>query len=342
MTAVADVSVIIPSNRHSPYLTEAVASVRNQTATVREIILVDDGSPAPGLASVADEFGLRYVRQDASGLSTARNRGAATAQARWIAFLDDDDVWYPTKVEDQLEALAAVPAAIACHSDLTIIDEDGTEVENVTAADGSRTELLRRGNGVSINTLLIQREAYLTIGGCDTSLTHAEDLDLILRLLQVADFAKVGRSLVGYRRHSGQMTSNGHKSLGAYLSVVRGSIIRAHRTGDAESAALLREHLCEVLPRMADWGADDLLTNVIRGRFGSAMTSAKWLVVNTRAAAVPAVGRRALRRVSRRLIRSPRRKALAADVSDGRRWRSKKDRAGRRRCPWRVSRGSAA
>ena len=67
--------------------------------------------------------------------------------------------------------------------------------EEVIAADGSRAELLRRGNGVSINTLLILREAYLTIGGCDTSLTHAEDLDLVLRMLQVGDFAKVDRSL---------------------------------------------------------------------------------------------------------------------------------------------------
>jgi glycosyltransferase involved in cell wall biosynthesis len=300
MSQAADVSVIIPSNRHSPYLTEAVASVHNQTLSVREIILIDDGSPAPGLASVAEELGVIYVRQDASGVSSARNRGAATARSRWIAFLDDDDIWFPTKVEDQLEALAASPGAIACHSDLTIIDEHGEHLEDVVAADGSRTELLRRGNGVSMNTLLIHRETYLTIGGSDTSLSHAEDLDLILRMLQVADFAKVDRSLVGYRRHSGQVTSDGHRSLGAYLAVVRGSIARALRTEDAEAATLLRAHLRDVLPGMADWGADDLITNVVRGRFRLASASARWLVVNARVAAVPAVGRRAFRRLARR------------------------------------------
>jgi glycosyltransferase involved in cell wall biosynthesis len=303
MTPVADVSVIIPSNRHSPYLAEAVASVRNQTATVREIILVDDGSPAPGLAAVAEELGLVYVRQEASGLSTARNRGAATARCRWIAFLDDDDIWYPTKVEDQLEALSAAPGAIACHSDLAIIDEAGRRVEEVTAADGTRTELLRRGNGVSINTLLILREEYLTLGGCDTSLTHAEDLDLVLRMLQVADFAKVHKALVGYRRHSGQVTSDGRRSLAAYVTVIRGSIARARRTGNDQSAALLAEHLREVIPGMADWGADDLMTNVLRGRIRPAMTSAKWLAVNARAAALPAIGRRACRRLHRRISR---------------------------------------
>ena len=304
MTPADDVSVIIPSNRHSPYLAEAVASVRNQTASVREIILVDDGSPAPGLASVAAELGLVYVRQDASGVSTARNRGAALAEGRWIGFLDDDDLWYPAKVQAQLEALAAAPGAIACHSDLTIIDEHGEPLEKVTAANGSRTELLRRGNGVSMNTLLVLRETYLAIGGCDTSLPRAQDLDLVLRMLQVGDFAKVDRSLIGYRRHSGQVTSDGHRSLGAYVTVMRGLISRAERTGDDESAALLREHLREALPGLADWGADDLITNVLRGRVGLAMTSARWLAVNTRAAALPAVGRRAVRRMRQRLLRS--------------------------------------
>jgi glycosyltransferase involved in cell wall biosynthesis len=299
----ADVSVIIPSNRPSRYLAEAVASVRNQTVAVREIILVDDGSPAPGLGAVADELGLAYLRQEAAGVSTARNRGAASARSRWIAFLDDDDVWYPTKIEDQLEALAAAPGAIACHSDLTIIDEQGMPLEQIVSADGTRTELLGRGNGVSINTLLILREAYLTLGGCDTSLAHAEDLDLILRMLQVGDFAKVRKPLVGYRRHSGQVTSDGRRSLSAYLAVVRHVIARAQRTGDDESAALLREHLRRVLPGMADWGADDLITNLLRGRLGSAMASARWLLANTGAAGVPALGRRACRRLAQRVSR---------------------------------------
>lgn len=297
------VSVVIPTNRGGPYLAEAVASVRAQTVTVREIILVDDGSPAPGLATVAGELGLRYVRQEAAGVSTARNRGAALAEGRWIAFLDDDDIWYPTKAQDQLEALTASPDAIACHSDLTIIDEHGAPVEQVAAADGPRTELLRRGSGVSMNTLLILREAYLAVGGCDTSLTHAEDIDLVLRMLQTGDFAKVSRSLVGYRRHPGQVTTDGGRNLAAHLAVIRGLIARARRTGDDETASLLREHLRDVLPRMADWGADDLITNVLRARFGPAMSAARWLVVNARAAAVPAVGRRAFRRLTARLAR---------------------------------------
>src|SRR5687767_910711 len=98
----ARVSVVIPSNRGGPYLRDAVASVMQQTVSVHEIILVDDGSPEPGLAHVADELGIDYVRQRASGLSTARNHGAARASGEWIAFLDDDDVWYPEKIEAQL------------------------------------------------------------------------------------------------------------------------------------------------------------------------------------------------------------------------------------------------
>lgn len=314
MSATADVSVIIPSNRHSPYLEEAVGSVRRQTVPVREIILVDDGSPAPGLASVAEALGLVYVRQDASGVSAARNRGAAIAQARWIAFLDDDDVWYPTKVEDQLEALAGAPDAIACHSDLTIMDERGDVIEQAVAGGTSRTELLRRPNGVSINTLLLERQTYLTIGGCDTALTHAEDLDLVIRMLQVGHFAKVHTSLVGYRRHSGQATADGARSVTGYLSVIRRAVVRAQHAGDRQTAALLSAHLRDVLPGMAEWEADDLLTHLARGRFQAAMTSASRLARDARAAAMPAVARCVTRRLSRVVSR---RRALQGTPTTG-------------------------
>jgi len=74
------VSVIIPTNRDGRYLRDTVASVRAQTAPVGEILLVDDGSPAPGLAQIAAELGVSYVRQDASGLYVARNTGVAAVR----------------------------------------------------------------------------------------------------------------------------------------------------------------------------------------------------------------------------------------------------------------------
>lgn len=301
MTDPADVSVVIASNRGGRHLAEAVASVRDQTVAVREIILVDDGSPEPGLESTARELGVAYVRQRASGVSTARNRGAARASGRWIAFLDDDDVWYPNKVERQLSALDARPEAVAAHSGMRIIDESGHTITEIAGPGGSRSDMIRSGNGFPpICTLLIRRETYLAIGGCDTSLRHAEDLDLALRLLQIGEFARAEGPLVGYRRHSAQVTSDGSANLAAYLGVLRAQIQRAERTGDDEHAALVREHLRATIPGMADWGADELLTHLLRRRWREAARAVGWAVVNTRLATLPALARRTTARVTRK------------------------------------------
>ncbi len=196
------VSVIIASNRGGPYLATAVESVKQQTVPVDQILLVDDGSPEPGLGDVAARLGIEFIRQTAAGLSAARNRGVEHATGEWIALLDDDDVWHPEKIEEQLRALASCPDAVACYSDLTVIDPDGHPVTEVEAPVGSSRQLMGVGNGVPpINTLLIRRDAYVTIEGCDPTLPTAEDIDLVLRLLQVGEFAKAPRSLTGYRKY---------------------------------------------------------------------------------------------------------------------------------------------
>jgi glycosyltransferase involved in cell wall biosynthesis len=293
----ATVSVVIPSNRGGPYLAEAVASVKRQSVPVHEIILVDDGSPEPGLAQVARELGIDYVRQSASGVSAARNRGVARATGEWVALLDDDDVWYPEKIGEQLRALDESPASVACYSDLTVIDSLGDRVTTVQAPVGSSRHLIARGNGVPpLNTLLVLREAYITIGGCDTSLRYAEDVDLILRLLQIGEFAKAEHPLVGYRKYRGQATSDSLASQAAYLQVLRTLIQRARRSADSDMAIDLRQHLRRTLPNIADWGAGELLAAIRHARLRDAVTTARWGITHARTAFPAAILRTTIRR----------------------------------------------
>ena len=67
------VTVVIPTNRGGPYLADAVASLRAQTVPPDEVILVDDGSPAPGLASAARQLRVDYIRTGPAGISAALN-----------------------------------------------------------------------------------------------------------------------------------------------------------------------------------------------------------------------------------------------------------------------------
>lgn len=277
------VSVVIASNRGGPYLRAAVESVRRQTVPVEEIILVDDGSPAPGLADVAQDLGVVYLHQPPSGVSAARNLGVHHARGEWVALLDDDDIWYPSKIELQLSALAESPDAIACFSDMRFIDAEGAIVGKMTCPAGTSEELIARGNGVPpISTLLIRRDAYCAVGGCDEQLRYAEDVDLILRLLRTGTFVKAAEALTGYRRYPGQATSDGFASLSGYVRALERLIERARDSEDERATRLLTTHLENTMPGIADWSARETFQRLRRREWGGAWQAARWGIAHTR------------------------------------------------------------
>ena len=106
----ATVSVIIPAYRAAATIGRAVRSVLAQTTPAAEILVVDDGSP-DDLASALAEFGERVtlIRKPNGGAASARNLGIERAKGDFIAFLDADDYWEPSKLERQLEAFRRHP-----------------------------------------------------------------------------------------------------------------------------------------------------------------------------------------------------------------------------------------
>ena len=107
------VTAIIPTYNSADVLPRALASIATQTHPVDEIIVVDDGSADETQALFAEQQEIRYVRQSNQGASAARNHGARIATGEWLAFLDADDEWEPSKIERQLE-LVDRRNAIAC------------------------------------------------------------------------------------------------------------------------------------------------------------------------------------------------------------------------------------
>jgi len=239
------VSVVIPSNRRGPYLREAVASVAAQTVPVTEIVLVDDGSPAPGLAEVAGQLGISYIRQESAGISVARNRGVTAAKGDWIAFLDDDDVWDPRRIELQLNALDHNADAIASFTGGWYMDSAGARFgEGWPARPASSRDMISYAvPPPRITTLLVRRDVYEGVGGCDPQLEPAEDNDLILRLLQRGEFAAVDVPLVGYRRHSSNVTRRGLRGRIAGRSSVDRQLKAAKAAQDGDMVILLGSHL---------------------------------------------------------------------------------------------------
>ena len=123
--------MVIPTYNRASLLKEALVSVFNQDVENcrLEVIVVDDGSN-DDTSEVVKGFPLRYVRQANSGAGVARNRGIEMATGEWVAFLDSDDLWLPTKLSLQLAVAEAFPEYHAIHSEFKIAYEAGVVEES--------------------------------------------------------------------------------------------------------------------------------------------------------------------------------------------------------------------
>jgi glycosyltransferase involved in cell wall biosynthesis len=172
------VSCVIPAWNAGETIGRAIESVLRQTTTVSEIVVVDDGSTDETAATVAG-IGrpVRLVRQTNLGPETARNRGVAESAGQFIALLDSDDVWLPTKIEKQLHVMLARPQ----------IGVTGCLVLNIAASDhpAITAQLRRYGDrpvpGWKGSDVLIRRSTFEQIGVFDTSLRHSGMTDWLQR-----------------------------------------------------------------------------------------------------------------------------------------------------------------
>ena len=204
--AAPHISVVIPTYNSAAYLPEAIESALAQTLPPLEVIVVDDGS-TDGTDVVAARFvgRVRWIRQENAGVSAARNRGIAESTGDWIAFLDADDTWLPTKLERQA-ACADQSHAAAVVSGLEYVDREGRELSEWT--DGLPGALLEqvallRPTAVGFgSTACVRRECFDRLGGFFEPLTNGEDWDMWRRIVGVFDVATVREPLVRYRQHA--------------------------------------------------------------------------------------------------------------------------------------------
>ena len=158
----ADVSVVIPVHNGEPFVCESIASVLQQTAGCREVIVVDNLSSDRSREAVAARYGGAVVlaSEEQPGAAAARNRGARMACGAWLAFLDADDVWLPTKLERQIEALAAQPGVDLAFTHCREFHHPGL-------AEEERARLACRPQPypwVAASSMLLRREAFRRVG----------------------------------------------------------------------------------------------------------------------------------------------------------------------------------
>ena len=215
------VSVIVPAFNAEKTLAETLRSVAEQTHENLEIIIVDDGS-TDDTGAIAARFcqtapRARLIRKKNGGVASARNAGIEVAAGRWLAPIDADDLWRPTKIEKQLSvALSArdTPGFVYCW--FHYVDMEGRVVGSSARweANGSTFHQMACHNFVGNGSApLLLREAVAAAGGYDASLRAyegqgCEDLLLQLQIAHSHPVAAVPEHLVGYRVGSASMSRN--------------------------------------------------------------------------------------------------------------------------------------
>jgi LmbE family N-acetylglucosaminyl deacetylase len=181
------ISVIVRTKDRPALLAEAVASIR-ATGYPAEIVVVNDGGARPNID------GVTLVEHEPSrGRSEAANAGVKAAKNAYVAFLDDDDLYYPEHLATLANAARGSNAS-AWYSDAVsaFIDSDGRKPMRMYARDFDR-ELLLVDNYIPLPTLLFRRSDFLDLGGFDADFDLFEDWDFLIRLSQRGEFVHVPR-----------------------------------------------------------------------------------------------------------------------------------------------------
>lgn len=256
-----EISVIIPTWNRARLLLETIASVRAQTFTDWELIVVDDGSnddTAAAVASLADPR-IRLLQLPHTGdVAALRNAGVAAARGTLLAFLDSDDLWEPDKLRAQREAMreamreAGGAAEAWSYTGYSLVDEQLRPIPFRAGSFQPRSghilrELLALEANVTICTLMATRALVDEVGGFDVA-AGRDDYDFTLRLAARAPATAVPQTLVRVRQHPGRQTETQQapheRSLLVYLRFLereREADPSLRRLAERQCAALLVE-----------------------------------------------------------------------------------------------------
>lgn len=188
------VSIIIPTYGRKDFLADAVASVLQQTIIDWELFIVDDASPTPIDQDEHDDHRIRILRHIRNrGPAAARNTGAAAASGKWLAFLDDDDMWHPKRLECALHRVASTRSdiCVAC-TQRRLEGNCHAEILTTTAPH--------------LGATMIRKDAFVPF---DERYQACEDLEWWIRVSEHEILTTVPMPLFLWRRHYTSRCNNG-------------------------------------------------------------------------------------------------------------------------------------
>jgi len=226
----ACVSVVIPLYETERYIAHAIRSVLAQTYTDFEVIVVDDGSKdnGPAIARSFEDPRVRVVSQANRGLAGARNTGIREAHGRYIALLDADDAWHPTKLEKLVAVLERDRGAGVVFAASNFVDDDGAPlglVQKPQRTSYTPADVFCRnpvGNGSSpiirretLDAIAFDDDRYGRTCWFDESFRQSEDIECWTRIAALTPwrFVYVDEALTEYRVNSTGLSAHTGRQL---------------------------------------------------------------------------------------------------------------------------------
>ncbi|QKD80054.1 glycosyltransferase family 2 protein [Actinomyces marmotae] len=212
------VSVIVPSFNSEGHVAETIRSVLAQTVADLEIIAVDDASTdstvtiLTGLAAQDPRITV-LVQEENQGVAKARNRGLEAARGRYIAYLDSDDLWAPTKLERQIAFMGRVKAGV-CITSYETIEEDGEHRNYVHVPRSFTYEKFLKNTmtctlSVVFDTTIVDRSLLVM-----PDLRRGQDAATWLQVMKRGHrFHGLDECLAKYRKTAGSLSSNKIKAV---------------------------------------------------------------------------------------------------------------------------------
>lgn len=208
------ISVVMCTYNRERFLRRAIESVQNQTWTDWEFLIVDDGS-TDGSLEVLHSFRDERIRIFSAGRNSFYCHTVKTAlqecKGEYIAFINSDDAWYPTKLEEQMQIMETHREYGACFTNVTLVDDEGRDITAQcpqmagvfstifhTQKDYLKHFLLH-GNTLCHPSSLIRRDIFERSGGLQILFSQVADLDLWVRIVTMAPIYVIPRPLVWFR-----------------------------------------------------------------------------------------------------------------------------------------------
>ena len=190
-----------------PFIEECVCSVLGQTFQDFDIIAVDDGSTDKScevLSGFADRRVKVFREEKNQGAAAARNRAVGSSDSEFLAFLDSDDLAYPSRLAKQIDALRRSAAIDLVASEISLLHRTGSRSrQHESVADSDIPPVLLFRNCIIQSTVLLRRSAWVPYR---PEFILAEDYDLWCRMSIEHHFKILREPLVVYRDHSGQIS----------------------------------------------------------------------------------------------------------------------------------------